>query len=191
MISLAKETDLKQVVSLHKKVLPHTFNSLIGLPFLTLLYQNILTDNHSQLWVKKQNQTVIAFLSVTQDLHLLNKKVQAQSNLKSLILTHLLTHPHHSLNLLKKIVFSVFLKKNFPGQQAWILTLGVHPRFTRQGIAKSLLQQVISDYQKKKLKVISVDTETNNSVAIRFYRSLNFSSVKQSRNNLILQKTLT
>ena len=190
MTSPSKKSDLKQVVSLHQKVLPHTLNSQIGPRFLTHLYQNIFNNDFSQLLLKKQNNTIIGFLSTTEDLHLLDKIIQSQSGIRIQILAHLVTHPHHSLNLLKKVLFSRFLKRNFPGKRAWILTLGVHPKFKRHGVGKTLIQQIVTDYRNKGIEVIYVDTEIGNHHAINFYHALSFTSIDRYLGNLILKKII-
>ena len=68
-------------------------------------------------------------------------------------------------------------------RSAWkyghLVWLGVHPRFQKDGVAGKLFRHLRSLMEKDGVRILFVDTETDNMAALRFFRKMGFNSQEE------------
>ena len=60
------------------------------------------------------------------------------------------------------------------GEDYCIISIATHKTFQRQGLAGKLLERLVVDALAKKIKVLSLEVNTNNKAAIGLYRKMGF-----------------
>lgn len=190
MILRAKFSDLNAISKLHCRVLEGTLNSKIGRDYVSRLYQKIIEDGESDAWISKKGNEVVGFLSATGNVRRLNNQILNSTVLFTKVLSYLIRHPLDIIDSFRRIMFSKYLKENYAGKRAWVLTLGVNTMYRKKGIGRKLIKQAIDRYTKLGANELFVDTDSGNQTATLFYQALGFQTIEKVFGNVILKKIL-
>lgn len=66
--------------------------------------------------------------------------------------------------------------------EADMMNVAVHPDFRRQGVAQSLIRELVSDLKEKRVYSLSLEVRASNERAIALYKKLNFETVGRRPN---------
>ena len=58
---------------------------------------------------------------------------------------------------------------------------GVHPEFRRRGLGKAITEVCCNQLLQQNVKSIELDVDSNNTAAIKVYKSLGFAEISQVR----------
>lgn len=191
MLARAQKKDLDKIVKIHMSVLPHTLNAKIGSDFLHSLYSVVLEDPQSVVWVYIEQNEVIAFASITDDLGRTDSKIIRKVGLVSIVraLSYFIFHPAEIKQLIAKKSFSSHLEKEYGSPYPTILTIGVDPKVQSKGIGSQLIAKIYEHFSSLNLSTFYVDTELTNTGAISFYRKNGFVEVENFLNNKIMRSS--
>ena len=65
--------------------------------------------------------------------------------------------------------------------EAEVLSLGVSPRFRRRGVAKALMQKVLSCARQKCAASLYLEVGIDNNAALTFYKKMNFKTIARRK----------
>lgn len=182
-------SDLEQIVRLHKKTLPYTASSKIGLIYLFHLYRILLTNADINITLVAVNKNkVIGALTATIDLNKTQKMLSPLNSLTSSkeIIKSLLNSSLKLYELFNRLWFEYSLLKKYSSPYATVLTLFVEASHQKKGVGKKLLLTAIEDVRKNKIKTLYVDTLITNSQAIAFYKKLGFKKIIKLTDSFVL-----
>ena len=73
----------------------------------------------------------------------------------------------------------------------WIVDIGTHPKFRKQGIGSELISLFDKEIEKKGFKIGALSVKKNNPNAIKFYENLGWAAQEEKSNILIMKKYYT
>jgi ribosomal protein S18 acetylase RimI-like enzyme len=181
---------LSEVSDLHHRCIPNTTPSLLGPNFLMSLYEYLLNDfcAISAVAIGTSNKVVGAITATTN----LKKTLVSQKKLTLRIKTAwklcllLVSRRVCATEIVNRMKFEGFLAHLTPKPYATILTLFVDPAYRKGGIGQLLITHVKQKIIHPK-DFLYVDTRSDNSGALSFYKKCGFTVVTRHEGNTVLK----
>ena|SRR3989338_4141153 len=142
-----QKNDCRQVAELHKTNINIGFLSLLGVPFIKLIYQSMVGSDAAFCIVAESDNKIVGFVSGAMNLSAFYKKFARDNFFKaSLLLLPKMLKP----NNFKKIYDVLFYPdKTHDLPDAEFLSLVVEERYRTKGVALKLLSALINDFKVK------------------------------------------
>lgn len=191
MIERIEEKDLDEVVDIHLSVLGYTFNARLGRKHLLKLYLLTINSPNGVGFVYKNRDQVVGFVSGSYNVNELQKELLRGFSLqdKLNILFKIITRPCLLPKFLRSSVSDPKIVYGGHKVSANLLTIGVKPGYTRQGIGKLLTEALSQDFQTRGIYSFYLFTEKDNLRANSFYESLGFNCIHLlSKRHVYLQQ---
>jgi GNAT superfamily N-acetyltransferase len=193
MIIEMNQTHVDEVVAVHMKVLPDTFNVSIGPEYLKRLYQIVLEERESARgWVYSTEGHVQGFITVCLDMKRIDSLIRRKIGFRFLlnILFQVCRDVHNLVELYERRALSRLLTRNYGELYPSILTMGITSACRGKGIGRTLLGTSEVFYREKHVPKYYVDTIARNHRAVRFYEHNGFSKIGEFKGNVILEKVV-
>ena len=185
-----REDDTTLVAGLHHRLLFDTLNSRLGVHFLDRLYAALLADPAARCWVAESGGRVVAFISVTSDLHRTQARVQRAVPLRerAFAAAHVALNPRDLRAYASHLALLVYCGLRFGRPYATILTLGVSPAMWGSGLAGELVARAARHLASAGIPVLHVDTTADNARAAAFYVKAGFARVGAVAGNVVFRR---
>ena len=170
--------ELISTSKLHKKILINSIATNMSTKSLSLLYDLLIKNKKLLVANAIENNEVIGSISVV-----VNKTSIRDFNLDFLkIIYHLsLSYIRRPINTLKESYFKYVAYKNIISEKN-VIFLFVEEHYRGKKVASNLLNLVLKNLRGS----ISVDTNSDNRIAINFYKKNNFVIINQTKMKTVL-----
>ena len=181
VVKLTKNTDIKvfeEVAILHRKSLKNTIASTLSDKNLAQVYLYMVENQILNIVTSVSNSVVVGSLSYRE----FNKK----NSLKQLIYLGYKSIPgfiQHPIIWAIELYFKIGLYKNI-NSKVNIVTLFIANEFQNKKVGQLLIDHIINEYKND----ITVDTRSNNDVALNFYKKNQFKILNQNFKNTVLKR---
>lgn len=173
-VLLASKKEAHQIAKIHKQEINQGFLSSLGVNFLKVFYQAIVSSPYSFIIVAQENDKIIGFVAGCTNIKkfygyflkkyfwvassILLSKIFKFSNLKKII--EVLLYPHKES------------KNNIPDTE--LLSIAVIQEFHGQQIALKMFEKFVEEIKNKKINVFKVVVGEKLKRAIGFYEKMGF-----------------
>jgi len=166
--------DAPIVARLHIEGIKTGFISLLGIDFVTALYQSIAESENSFGFVAEENSTIIGFAAFTANLNRLYKSIILK---KGCHFAFLLAGKMFSLKRIGRMLETLFYPRrtrrlNMPAAE--LLSVAVAPENCRRGLATRLVKEGLQQCQEKGIDRIKVLVGADNQQANKLYVKCGF-----------------
>jgi len=194
-ISLATKKDSIQIAKIHKEEIDQEFLSQLGVKFLSLLYESMISSTNAFVVIAKNNNKIVGFISGADN----TKKFGHYFYKKYFIKTFFILVPKLlQFSTLKKILETAryskkaeyesrnsdkIEKKELPSAE--LLVIAVKKEFHGRKIAQKMFDFFVNEMKNRKIKQFKVVVGENLLRAIGFYKKMGFkfySSVSVHKN---------
>lgn len=164
------KSEYREIAALHAENIHAGFLSSLGISFLALLYQCIDECSASVLFLHKEDDHIVGFVSASEGLRPVY--VRLFKHFPTLIWS--LLPALFSFGKLRKIVELLFLKRKnqmdkTQSHKAELLSIAVDPAYRGKGIAQSLYRMLCDYYQDKGVNGFTIVVGEQLTGAHRFY----------------------
>lgn len=187
-IRLMKQSDIADVIAIHRRVLP-TITTRIGLTYLFSLYKYLFRDPKTHvLLVAYRDSQVVGAITATKNLHKTQKSLQSfllQPKIVWAVSAAILLRRITIKELVARFVTNREMGKRFPTPYMTVLTFFVDTPQQHHGIGEKLFCALQRQLPRKKL---FVDTEIANTAARNWYESHGFHHVDTIDKNIVYSR---
>ena len=171
--------DYKEVARLHHDCLNESFLGTLGIPFLTLLYEAIDKDNESVLFVKRENNVIVGFVSGTNRIGQIYRQLILNPFRLIFSLKSCLLSPSKIYRIIEVLLAtnqddnSIYLPKHE------LLSIAVSPDYQGSGHAENLFKNLCTYFKSKGVRSFRIVVGSNLSKAHNFYNKMESVPVKE------------
>jgi glycosyltransferase involved in cell wall biosynthesis/ribosomal protein S18 acetylase RimI-like enzyme len=171
LVEGAMPGDISAVARLHERMITTGFLSSLGARFLRVLYNAILKDPASALYVVRDSETVMGFISGTTDTGAFYRRFAFR---------HLLPAAWALMPVLlrasvwKRIYESFRYGGGGSPVPAELLSMAVAPAARRRGLGRCLVETLLEWVERGGLASVKVVVGADNETAVAFYRDCGF-----------------
>lgn len=166
-IRLANKKDIADVARLHKEFMGGFLNSL-GIHFLKLFYQFIITSKSSFCVVAEVDKKIIGFVSGTTSINKFYKEFLKKNLFRvGIILFPKLLNPKFSRKIFEALFYS--RKKDLDLPNGELLNIVVEKGYRNKGIGKKLFNELEKEFKNRNIYKFKVIT---NILACKFYEKV-------------------
>lgn len=171
------QSELKQIVNLHSKVLSDSNLNKFGRIFLKLIYNTSARDKECLLLILKDNDNVVGFALTSRNSHYFYRQIIAQNRLKAytLMVLGFLKNPALFLETVKWL-----FQKDDSIYSAELIFLAIDPNYQRQGWGQKLVKETINILRKEKIQFL-VKTGFDVKQSNNFYKKNKFEYLYQKK----------
>ena len=173
-IQPATLTDVLTITRLHRMVLGYTLNAELGDAHMQRLYRGLLRSAHGVVMAAHLEDELIGFVSGTDEGARLQQDLIRTPGTR--ILLSLLLGLLHRPWLIGKLLTQLMVNRPLIYQneivRAELLTLGVHPRWSRRGIGGQLARAFSKELRRRGVKYFHLNTMSTNTHARAFYQNM-------------------
>ena len=167
--------DVAVVAAMHHTGLPDSFLTLLGAPFLQVLYRRIVASPGSLLVVADLDGQVVGFVAGTEDTGLLYRDFVRRDGLKA----GAVAAPRavrHARRVVETLTYSRRATTGeTPLPPAELLSLVVAGSARERGVGAALVRHLQADLRARGVDAVRVVVAADNASAVRLYRSCDFS----------------
>lgn len=170
----AEQNDIYLIADLHKKYINKGFLNLLGIKFLILLYHNLIIFNKGILFTVKKDNRILGFISGVTNVKKFYKYF-LQTNFFRLFV--LIIFKLFNMKIIKgvfEILFYPQKSTKIKTPDAELLSIVVDKEYQGKGIAKILLNKLVTEFKNKKIENFKVIVGAELKRAVNFYEKAGF-----------------
>lgn len=170
-VEAAKPEDIPAVARLHKDLIATGFLSSLGPRFLRVLYEAILEDPASALYVVRDSETAMGFIAGTGDTGAFYRRFASRHFLAAVwALLPTLLRP----SVWRRIYESLRYGGGESSVPAELLSMAVAPAARRRGLGRRLVETLLEWVERCGIARVKVVVGADNETAVAFYRNCGF-----------------
>ena len=173
-ISAFTSSEIDRVASLHRSGIMKGFLPSLGDKFLRLLYQAISRSDKGILILAIKNGQVIGFVSGAISLRPIYSLLLKENLFELIFILFPKFFYRHNLNKIVDLLLysSRFCKEKADRSAAELLSIIVDEKYRGQGIAQGLFEQLMFEFQKRKVAEFKIIVGESLTSAQRFYEKM-------------------
>ncbi|MDY0039581.1 MAG: GNAT family N-acetyltransferase [Desulforhabdus sp.] len=167
----AQIEDCPRIAELHRAEIRTGFLSGLGIPFLTLLYQSMVTSSRAFCKLARDGDRTIGFISGAESTGGFYKDFLKKNSLEaSLILFRKLREPKTVLKICETLFYPT--RQNSSNCHAELFSIVLDTKYRNRGIAQRLFAELLHEFEIRGVKHFKVIAGSDLKPACRFYEKV-------------------